>query len=168
MSYGVSWFGISLDVLNPNHLSINDAKEIIQWLHQPNIIIEIANHQTIEEIIFLSETLQTNSIEIKINHPQFFEIIDKYDDVWINIKPSETNHINDKLLVYPIVINVEKEEDIELVINLININNIYINCNNINWIKKIAESNNNIGICIVDSSSNDEIPYDLFEEILSI
>ena len=82
---GAHYLGFNFDVLNENNISIAQAKEIIQWLHEPVIIGEFGKHQTKEEIEFIAKQMELNEIQIPIGHPQKNELaFDKFlvlDDI---------------------------------------------------------------------------------------
>lgn len=65
---GAHYLGFCFDVLNEKNISIQKAKEIIGWLHEPNIIGEFGTHQTKEEIEFIAKDIGLNEIEIPFLH----------------------------------------------------------------------------------------------------
>lgn len=67
---GAHYLGFNFDVLNENNVSIVQAKEIIQWLHEPIIVGEFGIHQTKEEIEFIAKEMELNEIQIPFNHLQ--------------------------------------------------------------------------------------------------
>jgi len=67
---GADYFGFCFDALNENNISIQKAKEIIQWLHEPVIVGEFGIHQTREEIEFIAQQMELNEIQIPFEHPQ--------------------------------------------------------------------------------------------------
>lgn len=67
---GAHYLGFCFDVLNPNNISVEKAKEIIHWLHEPTIVGEFAAHQTKEEIAFIAKEMQLDEIQIPFQHPQ--------------------------------------------------------------------------------------------------
>lgn len=67
---GAHYLGFNFDVLNENNISISQAKEIIQWLHEPVIVGEFGIHQTKEEIEFMAQQMELNEIQISFEHPQ--------------------------------------------------------------------------------------------------
>jgi len=88
-SFGIQNFGFSLDALNPNHVSIHEAKQIIGWLYQPNIILEVGIFQKIEELDFLKEEIGFTSVEISIHHPELDKIVERYKQNWIKMNFKE-------------------------------------------------------------------------------
>lgn len=76
---GAHYLGFNFDVLNENNISIAQAKEIIQWLHEPVITGEFGKHQTKEEIEFIAKQMELNEIQIPFEHPQKNELaFDKF------------------------------------------------------------------------------------------
>lgn len=67
---GANYLGYSFDVLDENNISIPNAKEIIQWLHEPVIVGEFGSHQTKEEIEFIAQNMELNEIQIPFEHKQ--------------------------------------------------------------------------------------------------
>jgi hypothetical protein len=62
-AYGIRNFGFCFDVLDPNAMTIDQAKEIISWLHEPKIIGQFGYHQTIEEIEFVDAQLPLHAVQ---------------------------------------------------------------------------------------------------------
>ncbi len=54
-----AWIEFVFDVLEPRSVSIEQAKNIIEWLFEPNLLASFGMHQTPEEILFV---LQESSI----------------------------------------------------------------------------------------------------------
>lgn len=63
-AYPTHYFGFCFDALNENAVTIEKAKEIIAWLHEPKIVGQFANYQSIEEILFVHEQLQFDAVEV--------------------------------------------------------------------------------------------------------
>lgn len=66
---GADWLGFNLDVLNESSISLKQAKEIIQWLYQPKVVLECGTHQDRSEIIHLANELQAEAVQVTSDHP---------------------------------------------------------------------------------------------------
>ncbi|HMU97141.1 MAG TPA: hypothetical protein PLC61_08930 [Chitinophagales bacterium] len=93
-SFGIQNFGFTLDSMNPNHISLLDAKQIVSWLYQPNIILEVGIFQNIEEIEILQKEFHFSSVELNIHHPDFKRIIEQYNQSWIKLNIDELQQID--------------------------------------------------------------------------
>jgi hypothetical protein len=62
-AYGIRFFGFCFDVLDPNAVTIDQAKEIISWLHEPKIIGQFGHHQTMEEIEFVHAKIPLYAVQ---------------------------------------------------------------------------------------------------------
>ncbi len=69
-AHGADYFGFCLDALNDHALTINQVKEIAQWLYEPILIGEFGAHQSKEEIEYLAQQLSLQEIEIPYRHTQ--------------------------------------------------------------------------------------------------
>lgn len=72
---GAHYLGFCFDVLNSNNISIEKAKEIIGWLHEPVVVGEFGTHQSKEEIEFIAQQMGLNEIQLPCEHPQKNEFI---------------------------------------------------------------------------------------------
>lgn len=93
-SFGIQNFEFTLDSMNPNHISLLDAKQIVSWLYQPNIILEVGIFQNIEEIEILQKEFHFSSVELNIHHPDFKRIIEQYNQSWIKLNIDELQQID--------------------------------------------------------------------------
>lgn len=113
-SYGINTFSFSFDALHPYSCSIEQAKEIIHWLYQPKLIIDIAMHQTQEELSFIQQQLGKTIIpSLSINHPELTSIIHNYDEVIVQITSlHQYNSIkaNNEILYYELPFSVYLQE----------------------------------------------------------
>lgn len=72
--------GFNLDALAQDAVSLTTAKEIVQWLYEPTIILQAASHQSEDELNFLAQEIGaayilTSNVGLdldKINLPVFF------------------------------------------------------------------------------------------------
>lgn len=69
-AYGVPYFGFSFDVLDPNAVTIDKAREIAGWLHEPHIIGQFGKHQSAEEIAFVHTQLPLYAVQLDADHPE--------------------------------------------------------------------------------------------------
>ncbi len=67
---GADYLGFCFDVLHKDNIGISNAKEIIQWLHEPTVVGEFGAHQTKEEIEFIAQQMDLHEIQIPFEHPQ--------------------------------------------------------------------------------------------------
>ena len=106
---GAHYLGFNFDVLNENNISIAQAKEIIQWLHEPVIIGEFGKHQTKEEIEFIAKQMELNEIQIPFEHLKNFISTHK---VFLETDFTKDNiqQIIETLQPYGIQITCKKEE----------------------------------------------------------
>lgn len=63
------WLGFNLDVLNENSISMKEAQAIKGWLFEPKIVLECGHHQDKVEIVYLSNELQVEAIQVDVEHP---------------------------------------------------------------------------------------------------
>lgn len=68
-AFGVDYFGFSLDSLNPNVVTVNEVKDITQWLYKPILVGEFGIHQNQTEIAYLAQQLSLQEIQIPFAHP---------------------------------------------------------------------------------------------------
>lgn len=62
-SYQVDWIGLDLDPLSPNGLTVDQAREIMQWLAHPQLAGEFTNRSS-EEAAFLCGELGLKGAQI--------------------------------------------------------------------------------------------------------
>lgn len=62
-SYQVDWIGLDLDPLSPNGLTVDQSKEIMQWLAHPQLAGEFTNRSS-EEVAFLCKELGLKGAQI--------------------------------------------------------------------------------------------------------
>lgn len=67
---GADYLGFCFDDANENNISIEKAKSIIQWLHNPVIVGEFGMHQTKEEIEFIAQKIELNEIQLPFLHKE--------------------------------------------------------------------------------------------------
>lgn len=68
-AFGVDYFGFSLDSLNPDAVTVNEVKDITQWLYEPILVGEFGIHQNQAEIAYLTQQLSLHEIQIPFAHP---------------------------------------------------------------------------------------------------
>ncbi len=68
-AFGVDYFGFSLDSLSPDAVTINEVKDITQWLYEPTLVGEFGIHQNQAEIAYLTQQLSLHEIQIPFAHP---------------------------------------------------------------------------------------------------
>ena len=91
---GAHYLGFCFDVLNPNNISIEKAKEIIGWLHEPVVVGEFGTHQSKEEIEFIAQQMGLNEIQLPYEHSQKNEFIfEKFllTDDWFHIDNQQSS-----------------------------------------------------------------------------
>ena len=69
-AYGVHFFGFCFDVLDANAVTIDKAKEITSWLHEPKVIGQFGDHQSFEEMQFVHSQLPMHAVQISESHPE--------------------------------------------------------------------------------------------------
>ncbi len=67
---GANYLGFCFDALAENNIPIATAKEIINWIHHPDIVGEFGIHQPLEEIQFLAQEFGLNGIQVPYLHMQ--------------------------------------------------------------------------------------------------
>jgi hypothetical protein len=170
---GVQNFGFSLDVINPNHVSIAQLLEIKSWLYQPAILIEIATHQTFEEIAFLQEKIQAQNIEIDVEHQSFKLFIHSYPNAFVRINTNDLLQLHQIPTTCTLVLTINNLVEIQNVIEHsanLKLYPIFIdtkgNYNLLQDILKIYEPN---GICMsCIKEEKDFIDFDIYETILDL
>lgn len=70
---GANYLGFCFDSLHANNISIEKAKTIIQWLHNPVVVGEFGLHQSKSEVEYIAQQLELNDIQIPLEHPQMQE-----------------------------------------------------------------------------------------------
>lgn len=150
-SFGIQNFGFNLDTLNPNHVSIYEAKQIIGWLYQPNVILEIGIFQTLEEIDFLKEEIGFSSIEINIHHAEFDRIIEKYRQSWIKMNLEEFEDFNfeeERFRDCVFIVEVSKIGSVQINKILAQSNLIFLDIKNDLNIEEVTKLLDNLNLCI--------------------
>jgi hypothetical protein len=66
---GVDWLGFNMDVLDEHSVSLKDLQEIRQWLFEPKIVVEAGLHQDKTELIYLTNEIFAEAVEVPIEHP---------------------------------------------------------------------------------------------------
>lgn len=62
-SYQVDWIGLDMDPLSPNGLTVDQVKEIMQWLAHPQLAAEFTNRSS-DEAAFLCKELGLKGAQI--------------------------------------------------------------------------------------------------------
>jgi phosphoribosylanthranilate isomerase len=117
---GANYLGFCFDALNPNNISIEKAREITSWLHDPVVVGEFGLHQTKEEIEFIAQQMDISEIQISFHHPQKNDL--KFPkflfvDDWKRIE----NHISEDVLIVKITQDEVFNSDLKKIISHRNI-----------------------------------------------
>ena len=169
IAHGINLFGFTLDALEPNHVSIDKLNDIQKWLYQPIVILEIANHQSADEIAFLIEKTNAQLIQINYNHPEFDSISKKYNDIFIQIDTQYLSQLENIQQNSNIIININNNDDINLINTNMNKYNVYINAINFDVLKNTLQHIQPYGICIPNlPNQDDDIPYEMYESYLDL
>jgi len=62
------WLGFSFDVLDASAVTVDKAKEILDWLFEPRCVASFGMHQTKEEIEFILEETSIPYVEVAWGH----------------------------------------------------------------------------------------------------
>ena len=62
-SFQVDWIGFNFDPLSPYAVTLEQAKEIMNWLAGPAIVAEF-NNRSLEEITFISNALGVKGVQV--------------------------------------------------------------------------------------------------------
>jgi hypothetical protein len=170
---GVQNFGFSLDVINPNHVSIAQLLEIKSWLYQPAILIEIATHQTFEEIAFLQEKIQAQNIEIDVEHQSFKLFIQTYSTAFVRLSIDDLLHLHQIPTTCTLVFSINNIDEIQNVIEHsanLKLYPIFIDTNgNYNLLQDILKIYEPSGICMsCIKEEKNFIDFDIYETILDL
>lgn len=68
-----AWISFDFDALSPQAVTLEKAKEIIGWLHEPQLVAAFGEHQDAAEIQFVLESTGIQHIEISLDHPLAFD-----------------------------------------------------------------------------------------------
>lgn len=172
VSQSVGWFGFNTDALDANYVSIGEINEICKWLYKPTVVLEIANHQTVEEIDFLVEQCHAQNIEINFSHPNFREITHKYLHAIVKLNSDELNNIDVINANSAMVICIHNTSDADILLSkttvLLN-KTIFLYATQIDWLEGILSHYKPYGICIPNIKSVDgNIDYDWYEKFLTL
>lgn len=63
-----TWIEFVFDVLEPRSVTIEQAKSIIEWLYEPNLLASFGLHQTPEEILFVLQESSIRYAAVPIEH----------------------------------------------------------------------------------------------------
>lgn len=66
---GADFIGFCFDALQANAVSLDKAKAIAAWLHQPVLVGEFGKHQAADEIEFIAREMGLSEIQIPFDHP---------------------------------------------------------------------------------------------------
>lgn len=62
------WISFAFDVLHPQTISIEKAKAVLEWLHEPLLVASFGLHQDSQEISFVLESTGIKYVELPIEH----------------------------------------------------------------------------------------------------
>lgn len=172
IAHGINLFGFTLDALEANHVSIDKLNDIQKWLYQPIVMLEIANHQSADEIAFLKEKTNAQLIQTNYNHPEFDSISKNYNDIIIQIDTQNISQLENIQQNSNIIININSNNYIDLIKNykfILDKFNVYINAIDFDVLKSTLQHIQPYGICIPNlPNQEDDIPYELYEKYLDL
>lgn len=64
-----TFLGFSFDAIDPAAVTVDQAKEIIQWLYEPAVVAGFGLHQDAAEISYVLEQIGAAAIQIPAEHP---------------------------------------------------------------------------------------------------